>query len=312
MLDNFGCLPVALDFYLDSHDGPAWEVSHLRGRSGWLSVAEVVLETPLQRLTGILIAACLEGDHFLPKHMARHLVNMSVSFPSVATEFPPEHLDEHLDMLYWDFLGTCDLYHLNLLKNAEQELQSKIKAEEHRAERIFELVDDHVAKLRRDRRRIDASLEQREQIDGWIGQLEAKQRAAAQWLRSRTLELREEAERFESLILSMLTLEGRMERLYTVYWTARHRRDRTMSDIDFRLVSGLPQNAEVDTEAIARAETNAKGSHSKHAKAVTLTYEAWKEKDAEKREKEKTLAAISQHNSSSTFKEKPEIHNKRT
>ena len=55
--DDFGALPVALDFYLDSYDGDPRILLPLRGRSGWLSVAEARMSTPVSDRTSLIVAA---------------------------------------------------------------------------------------------------------------------------------------------------------------------------------------------------------------------------------------------------------------
>jgi len=252
MIDGLGCLPVALDVHLDSHFGPAWQVSELRGTRGWLSAAEASLDTPFGTLKATIAIACRGDGTLLPQWQARHLLAMRYSSIREAPEVPPEEIEAFLDARYWDFLGSCDLIHLGMIEDSEKELEKRIDAEERRGAEVFRQVEVRINTLRRERRHPDTAPERRREIDERVETFETKLAEAQRWLVKRLAALRREAEPHEESLLDCLKLEGQVEPLFTIHWTARSRYDRTAEQQVEFLMPALREQALIASECVLK------------------------------------------------------------
>ncbi|MDN2582152.1 hypothetical protein [Aquibium sp. ELW1220] len=232
--EDFGAVPVEIDFYLDSYPGPAWEVRPLRYRAGWLMVSRATMETSFSMWTAPLVACVDDSGEALSSWLSSKLFDMRCSVPRELRELPPEELENASDALYWDFLGTCDLKHLAMLAQAEESAATEIALLESRADSILAEADYHVASLRSWLRRADPLDRRRQAAVDRIALIERKQAESALWLRDRIATLRERAASEEAEILASIRQTGEVEHLYTVHWVARHTRDRRES------VSHLP------------------------------------------------------------------------
>jgi hypothetical protein len=132
-------------------------------------------------------------------------------------------------MLFWDFLGRCDLRHLAMLREAEAEAAERVAVEQERGEKVLAEADAYIAALRRQRRAPDTADDKRSWLGDMIAMFEEKQSAAAAWLVRRLAGIREGVLALEADVVTALENHGEVEELYTVRWTARHPFDRTYS-----------------------------------------------------------------------------------
>lgn len=224
-----GSLPFAVDVFLDTYEGPGWVRQNLRGRSGWMQISRARMETPISTWRSTLIAARTDEGDLLGVQASSAFLAMRSSGPRELDEVPPEELDSQSDMLFWDFLGRCDLRHLAMLREAEAEAAERVAAEQERGEKVLAEADAYIAALRRQRRALDASDEKRTRLGEMIGMFEEKQSAAAAWLVRRLAGIREGVLALEADVVAALENHGEVEELYTVRWTARHPFDRVYS-----------------------------------------------------------------------------------
>ncbi|MGR6466700.1 hypothetical protein [Rhizobium sp. PAMB 3182] len=237
---EFGVYPVELHFSLDSHVGPSWVVPALFNRSGWLSVAEVEMETEFDR-TRAVIAACVNDEgEVLGKWVVEALFSMQSSLPQEVFIEPPNDLADALDALYWDFLGRCDIAHLKVLEEEERRINSTITRLEMRRQEVYEKVEMFLSSLYARRRRERGNAELCTQIDAKIEEVEAKQAETEIWHRGRLQELHAELATFENQVLDALQNHGSLRPLYTVYWQTRHSKIRTLAYTGFEMRYGLP------------------------------------------------------------------------
>ncbi len=237
---EFGVYPVELHFSLDSHVGPGWVVPALLNRSGWLSVAEVEMETDFDH-TCAVVAACINDEgEVLGKWVAEALFSMQCALPMEVVTEPPDDLGHALDALYWDFLGGCDVSHLRALEDREQQTASSIARLELRRQEVYAKVEDFLSDLYARRRREWDRPDIRRAIDEKIEEIENKQSAADTWHRSQLSTFHDELEEFETQVLASLQNHGRVRPLYTVYWQTRYSKVRTAANTGFELRYGHP------------------------------------------------------------------------
>lgn len=224
-----GSLPFAVDVFLDTYEGPGWVRRKLRGRSGWMQISRARMETPISTWRSTLIAARTDDGEALGVQASSAFLAMRSSGPQELDEVPPDDLDTQSEMLFWDFLGRCDLRHLAMLREAEAEAAERVANEQARGEMVLAEADAYIATLRRQRRSPDASEEKRSRLGEMIAMFEEKQSAAAAWLVRRLAGIREGALALEADVVAALENHGEAEELQTVRWTARHRFDRVYS-----------------------------------------------------------------------------------
>ena len=237
---EFGVYPVELHFSLDSHVGPSWIVPAMFNRSGWLSVAEVEMDTEFDR-TRAVIAACVNDEgEVLGQWVVEELFSMQSSLPQEVVVEPPDDLAEALDALYWDFLGRCDIAHLKTLEEEERRVSSALARLELLRREVYEKVEAFLSSLYARRRRERGNDELCRMIDAKIEEVETKQTETEIWHRGRLQELQAELATFESQVLAALQNHGNLRPLYTVYWQARHTKVRTLANAGFEMRFGLP------------------------------------------------------------------------
>lgn len=244
---EFGTYPVELHFSLDSHVGPAWVVPALFNRSGWLAVAEVEMETEFDR-TRATIAACVNDEgEVLGPWVVEALFSMQCFLPQEVVIEPPDDLSDALDALYWDFLGGCDIAHLQALEEKEWQITSSIGRLEMRRKEVYEKVESFLSGLYARRRREKDRPDLRKRIDDRIEEIESKQAETEEWHRSQLAVLHADRQDFERQVLASLGNHGRLLPLYTVYWQTRHSKVRTLGNAGFELRFGLPKPETVET-----------------------------------------------------------------
>lgn len=254
---EFGVYPVELHFSLDSHVGPSWVVPAMFNRSGWLSVAEVEMETEFDR-TRAVIAACVNDEgEVLGQWVVEALFSMQSSLPQEVVVEPPDDLADALDALYWDFLGRCDIAHLKTLEEEERRISSAIARLELRRREVYEKVEAFLSSLYARRRRERGNDELCRMIDAKIEEVETKQAETEIWHRGRLQELQAELATFESQVLASLQNHGNLRPLYTVYWKAQHSKVRTLANAGFEMRFGLPapQTQQIDLSRIKHETT---------------------------------------------------------
>lgn len=224
-----GSLPFAVDVFLDTYEGPAWVRQKLRGTSGWMQLSRAKMETPMSTWRTTLLAARTDDGERLGTMTSSAFLAMRSSGPRELDQVPPDELDTQSEMLFWDFLGRCDLRHLRMLREAEVEAVERISHEQARGEQVLADADGYIANLRRQRRAMNATDERRAMLAETIGFFEQKQAAAAQWLVQRLARVREDVMTLEAEVMAALEHHGEVEELYTVRWTARHPADRIYS-----------------------------------------------------------------------------------
>lgn len=245
---EFGIYPVELHLSLDSHVGPSWVVPALFNRSGWLSVAEVEMETEFDRTRAVIAACTNEEGEVLGQWVVEALFSMQSSLPQEVVVEPPDDLAVALDALYWDFLGRCDIAHLKTLEEEERRISLAISRLELRRREVYEKVDMFLSSLYARRRRERGNGELCTALGAKIEEVETMQAETEIWHQGRLQDLQAELATFESQVLAALQNHGSLRPLYTVYWQTRHSKVRTLANAGFEMRFGLsvPQTHKVD------------------------------------------------------------------
>lgn len=246
-----GTLPFTVEAYIDTYHGPGWVRRQLRGRSGWLQVSRVRLTTDISDWSATVVAGMTDDGERLGKMTANAFLAMRMSGPQTCFDDPPEELTDFSEMLFWDFLGRCDLRHLDLLEDAERELEDRLEAEQLRGEKVLGDAEQYIANLQR-RRRSPEAAQERTSIDARIALMEEKYAAASAWLVRHLARLREQGDGFEADVMAALENHGEYEELYTVHWVARSQYDRVVDQGLLReltatgSLAGVPRRAPLD------------------------------------------------------------------
>ncbi|WP_143145705.1 hypothetical protein [Devosia enhydra] len=194
-----------------------------------MQISHAKMETPISTWRSTLIAARTDDGEALGLQASSAFLAMRSSGPQELDEVPPDDLDTQSEMLFWDFLGRCDLRHLAMLREAEAEAAVRVATEQARGEMVLAEADAYIATLRRQRRSPDATEEKRSRLGELVAMFEEKQSAAAAWLVRRLAGIREGVITLEADVVMALANHGEVEELQTVRWTARHRFDRVYS-----------------------------------------------------------------------------------
>lgn len=221
---EFGVFPIAVNVYLGGYDGPAWEVSPFRHRSGWLMVSQARLVMPFGTWQRPLVAAITDQGEVYPPWLAARLLEMPVSLPKDAEYDPPNQLEEVMDGLYWDFLGSMDLENLRMLEEEQERTDAKVRRLEGQCASLEAKLWETIRSLRIERRQDGLLADRQAEIDNRLKRLLEMPDELALGMRRRIAEMRQETEPLEEAVLSSLTDYGEMEPLFTVYWTARSQR----------------------------------------------------------------------------------------
>lgn len=286
-----GILPFTVEVYLDTYDGPAWVRQHLRGRCGWVQVSRAMLSTPISEWSASLVAAISDDGQQLGKVVSSALLNMRSSNPQLAQDDPPEELEGITEMLFWDFLGGCDIRHLRMLERQEAEIAAELEAEQERGDTVLAEVEHFIAGLQKQRRAPDCALEARDRLEQQISFFQQKQAAAEHWLVRHLAEIRRRGDAFEADVLEALQNHGEIEELYQARWVARSQYDRladrayVTDTLRMAALSGVPHAARIELQErieMAEAKRLAKGKlryveptrrrerpHGKHSKLHT-------------------------------------------
>lgn len=222
---DFGIFPLAVNIYLGGYDGPAWNVSPFRYRSGWLMVSEASMVTPFWTRRRQLIAAISEHGEVYPPWIAARLLQMPMSLPKDAECDPPDQLEEVMDGLYWDFLGRTDQESLRLLQEEQECVDAKIRDFEARCATFEDKVWAAIRSLRAERRQDGLSALRRIEIDNQLKRLLEMPDELALGMMQRVAEMRRATDSLEEDVFSSLADHGEIETTYVLHWTARsHRR----------------------------------------------------------------------------------------
>lgn len=255
-----GALPFTVEAYIDTYHGPAWVRRQLRGRSGWLQVSRARLITDISDWSATIVAGMTDDGDRLGRMTANAFLAMRTSGPQTCFDNPPDELADFSEMLFWDFLGRCDLRHLEMLEGAEMELAASLAAEQSRGETVLGEAERYIADLRRQRRALQADQQQRAGIDDRIAMMEDKHTAASAWLVRHLALLREEGEAFEADVMAALENHGEVEDLYSVHWVARSQYDRFVDRGLLRELTttgsleGVPRRARLDEQDLWEIE----------------------------------------------------------
>lgn len=218
-LVDFGPVPVAVDVYWESYPGKKAHIWKLWNRSGWIQVSRVYLDTPLRTFVDTIVSFCDEYGRKIGNWFGQRLFDMRFSFPKVLHLDPPEELEDIEDAKYWDFLGRCDQSLLNDLSSKENDTEQALLKSESSLEQGLREIDEFIAALRRERRHHDCTADRKQEIDKRIAKVNAWRPVLLATLPKEREKLRAELEIFEADIEECLTIHGRIEPLYTVYWS---------------------------------------------------------------------------------------------
>lgn len=281
-LVEFGAVPVHIDFWADSLSLPYRFRRHFYRREGWLQAVRCKLDTFVSSHEKTVLAACNEQGEIISEWYASRLLDMECGIPKEAYFDPPPELEDISDALYWDFLGTCDLQNLRMLRALESDTEQQLEDLSSRADAIFEDAETYVSTIRRKMRSPDCAPENRRQYRDQIELVEDKLTSAMRWVRSQMDDIRSASARTERDILDSLTVHGEKETLFTVHW--RTRSNWRQIRIDFPL-----QQTELPNPGIDVNSETARRAASALARATYEKREKYLAEQAEKNPAEQPL-----------------------
>lgn len=220
-LADFGAVPIQLDFYVDSLALPYRYKRSFYRKEGWVLAARCCLDTYVGHHETIVYAACSEQGRILSRWWTARLLEMECGYPKEAYFDPPPELFDIADMLYWDFLGSCDVANLSFLEQEELETERKLAALEKNANAALTDADRYISSLARQRRNPDTDAKRRKELTREIDLVNEKIQSATSWIRSQIKSIRKNAEETEQNVLDSLSLHGEMETLYIFHWRTR-------------------------------------------------------------------------------------------
>jgi hypothetical protein len=221
MAFDIGDFPVELDFYLAAYDGPQWEMSPFRHRSGWLMLAEASVMTPFGERSAMLVAAVSDHGEMYHPHVAARLLDAPTSLPRDAECEPDSDLEEAMDAAFWDFLGTVDLESLRLLEDAQNAVDNRIAAFERECAAFETKLWTAIRLLRAERRSHALTEARRAEIEARLNRYLDMPGELALGMRQRVREMREETEELESAVMSSLGEPGELTQRCKLRWRAR-------------------------------------------------------------------------------------------
>ncbi|MCA3160346.1 MAG: hypothetical protein ING31_12285 [Burkholderiales bacterium] len=221
MAFDIGDFPVELDFFLAAYEGPQWEMSPFRHRSGWLMLAEASIWSPFGERSAMLVAAVSDHGEMYHPQVAARLLDVPTSLPRDAECEPDSELEEAMDAAFWDFLGTVDLDNLRLLEEAQNEIDARITAFERDCAAFETKLWTAIRLLRAERRSHSVTEERKAEIEAKLNRYLEMPGELASGMRQRVREMREETEQLETAVFSSLGEIGELTHRSTVRWRAR-------------------------------------------------------------------------------------------
>jgi ribonuclease HI len=253
MLSEFGAVPVQVDFWVDSLSLPYRFRRHFYRREGWLQAVRCKLDTFVSSHEKTVLAACNEQGEIISEWYASRLLDMECGIPKEAYFDPPPELEDISDALYWDFLGTCDLQNLRMLRALESDTEQQLDDLSSRADAIFEDAETYVSTIRRKMRSPDCAPENRRHYRDQIELVEDKLTSAMRWVRSQMDDIRHASARTERDILDSLTVHGEKEALFTVHWRTRSNWRQIRIDFPLQLTERPNPGIDVNSETAQSA-----------------------------------------------------------
>lgn len=235
-LEDFGTVPIALEFSIDSYPGPMKEVGKFRRKSGWLRAIKMTLDSHALCEERFTLACITDNFQTIFPWRASKLLEMRCSMPLEVFDDPPAELDDICDTLYWDFLGTCDLKHLKLLGEVQEQTDKRSANITRQMDETFILAEDHISKLRKERRLLKTTLERRVEIDQRIQLIRSTQEKAIPFVRKKLDHVEHELEQYEADVDAAIKSHGTVEELYTIHWTARSLFNKRLYSLPFQEV----------------------------------------------------------------------------
>ena len=222
--DAFGAVPVELDVDLDAHEGPTWAIASVRGRSGWLSVADARLPMPFAMRKRALIACVDDRGEAIAPAIAEALFALPTSLPRPADELPPDQLDEVMEALFAGLLKRAKRDNLAHLARAHARTGERIAAFEADCRAFEDRLTGGARALRQERRSSSMSGAVVAAIDARLARLAAMVDELGSGMRDHIRAMRTEDDALEEAVVETLDERGHLQHRFTVRWHARGRR----------------------------------------------------------------------------------------
>lgn len=235
-LEDFGAVPIALEFSIDSYPGPMHEVGKLRRKSGWLRALKMTLDSHALGEERYTIACITDNSQTIFPWRASKLLEMRCSLPLEIFDDPPEQLDALAETLYWDFLGSCDLKHLKLLGQFQDETDKRAATITKQMDETFILVEKHISQLRKERRLSKTTIARKTEIDLRIKLIRSTQDKAVPFVRKKLDAVESDLEQYEADVNEAIQNYGTVEELYTIHWTTRSLFNKRLYNLPFQEV----------------------------------------------------------------------------
>ena len=222
--EEFGAAPIALDFYLDTFDGPAWAIKPFQQRSGWLMVADARFPMPFIVWKRTLVACITDHGEVLSPGLANVVFSMPTSLPRVLEDYAPDALDEVMADRYKSFLKRTEQDNLDHLGEAQERTQVRVSMFESECRALENQIAQAVRGLRTARRRNDVSREAQQEIDAKLERYSAIADTLGPIMRDRVRDMRSADDMLERAVTASIGRPGTLEHRYTVRWRAVSRR----------------------------------------------------------------------------------------
>lgn len=221
MLDGFGDVPLCVELDIDSYDGPWPEIARFRDASGWVQVSEIKLFAGEEVHATTVVAACDEYGAPHEDWYAPRLLRMAVSNPQPCHFDFPGTLGALRGQLAKAFERQCARDGNKALQAVDELCAGQIARIEALTDQHLRAADVQIAELRRRRRMLAHTPDERSTLDAVIAEIEEDQRRTLDWQDEQRGVQRAWAEGQERRLMRRFRPRREIEILYTLHWHAR-------------------------------------------------------------------------------------------
>lgn len=211
--------PAALHFDYDAYQGNLGDVALLRGQSGWMRVARLVLRTPAKTYDDIVVAAYTDaGQAVHPETGERLLYVLARAVPHDPGDVPDEDLAKVLEDRKVETVGEAQERLSSFLNDEEERLDAwrdDAKVSFDQQIKALSREANEKKKLARATQGLEAKLELQREAKALQRQVDDLQHQ----LYTRLREIDDERERMLDEIADQLNLTPEMTDLFTIRWS---------------------------------------------------------------------------------------------
>jgi superfamily II DNA or RNA helicase len=211
--------PACVVFNYDAYDGNLSDVAQLRGQSGWMQVARLVLNTPARVYDELICAAFTDDEQTVHTETAARMLMVPASIPGDATGSAPEiQLTEAVEAAQTEIIGRAQERLGDFLNEEEERLDNwREDAKVSYEQQIKALTKD--ANEKKKLSRAVQSLQEKVALQREASALKKQADDLQHQLYTRLNEINEERERMLDDIAEKLSLTPEVTTLFTIQWS---------------------------------------------------------------------------------------------